>query len=111
MLTRNLLPEYPVQNNNLPATQPISCQSCGDIGKVLPYTHGVCDRAGSRCASRCRRLGWGLPLLLTASASRSEVLTRMYTRPARPPVNASLPPSRAAPHDSGPVLVANTLTV
>jgi hypothetical protein len=39
-----------------------------------------------------------------------KILTRLYTRPARPPVNASSPPSRAAPHDSGPVWVANPLT-
>ena len=51
--------------------------------EVLPYVHGVCDRAGSRGTSRYRRLGWGLPLLLTASASRSEFLTRLNTRPAR----------------------------
>jgi len=70
--------------------------------EVLPYVHGVCDRAGSRGTSRYRRLGWGLPLLLTASASRSE-FTRLNTRPVLSPVNASTPPSRAAPHDSGPL--------
>src|SRR6516162_3827046 len=37
----------------------------------------------------------------TASASRSTVLTRLNTWPARSPINASTPPSRAAPHDSG----------
>ena len=56
-------------------------------------------------------LGWGLPLSPTASASRSEALTRLYTRPARSPVNASTPPSRAAPHDSGSVWVATPCTV
>src|SRR6266498_6060805 len=78
--------------------------------EVLRYVHGVCDRAGSRGTSRYRRLGWGLPLLLTGSASRSECLSRLYTRPARSPVNASTPPSRAAPHDSGPMWVANPLS-
>src|SRR5438445_2335176 len=77
--------------------------------EVLPYVHGVCDRAGSRSASRYRGLGWGLPLLLTASASRSEFLTRLNTRPVLSPVNASTPPSRAAPHDSGSIWVANPL--
>jgi len=65
--------------------------------EVLPYVHGVCDRAGLRCTSRYRCTGWGLPLSPTASASRS-FLTRLNTRPAHSPVNASTPPSRAAPH-------------
>src|SRR5438309_4561601 len=51
-----------------------------------------------------------LPLAPTASASRSELLTRLNTRPAHSPVNASTPPSRAAPHDSGPMWVANPLS-
>ena len=74
--------------------------------EVLPYVHGVCDRAGLRCTSRYRGTGWGLPLSPTASASRSNCLTRLNTRPARSLVNASTPPSRAAPHDSGPMWVA-----
>jgi len=77
--------------------------------EVFPYVHGVCDRAGSRSTSRYRCLGWGLPLLLTASASRSEFLSRLNTRPVLFPVNASTPPSRAAPHDSGSIWVANPL--
>jgi hypothetical protein len=76
--------------------------------EVLPYVHGVCDRAGLRCTSRYRCTGWGLPHLLTASASRRKVLTRLNTRPARSLVNASTPPSRAAPHDSGPMWVATS---
>src|SRR5437899_4093406 len=76
--------------------------------EVLPYVQGVCDRAGLRCTSRYRCTGWGLPLSPTASASRSEFLTRLNTRPARSPVNASTPPSRAAPHDSGPMWVATS---
>src|SRR6266581_4544286 len=78
--------------------------------EVLRYVHGVCDRAGSRSTSRYRCLGWGLPLLLTASASRSEFLTRLNTRPVLSPVNASTPPSRAAPHDSGPLWFASPST-
>ena len=78
--------------------------------EVLPYVHGVCDRAGLQRSSRYRCTGWCLPLLPTASASRSDVLTRLNTRPARSLVNASTPPSRAAPHDSGPMWVATSQT-
>src|SRR5215470_2259227 len=74
--------------------------------EVSAYVHGVSDRAGLKHTSRYRRTRWSLPLLLTASASRRRVLTRLYTRPARSPVNASTPPLRAAPHDSGPMWVA-----
>jgi hypothetical protein len=63
---------------------------------------------GLRCTSRYRCTGWGLPLSPTASASRSDVLTRLNTRHARSLVNVSTPPSRAAPHDSGPMWVANS---
>jgi hypothetical protein len=77
--------------------------------EVLRYVHGVCDRAGSRCTSRYRCTGWGLPLSPTASASRSEFLTRLNTRPAQSPVNASTSPLQVTPHDSGSVWVANPL--
>ncbi len=50
------------------------------------------------------------PRAPTASTSRSKSLTRLNTRPARSTVNASTPPSRAAPHDSGPIWVANPLS-
>ena len=73
--------------------------------EVLPYVHEVSDRAGLRRASRYRCTEGGPPHLLTASASRSDCLTRPKTRPARSLVNASTPPSRAAPHDSGPMWV------
>ncbi len=75
--------------------------------KVFRYVLGVSDRAGLESASRFRRIRCCLPLLLTASASRRNLLSRLNTRPAPSPVNASTPPSRAAPHDSGPVWVAN----
>jgi hypothetical protein len=77
---------------------------------VLPRVHGVSDRAGLQCASRYRRAGCGLPLSLTASASRRKDLSRLNTRPARSPVHASAPPLRAAPQDSGPLWVANSST-
>src|SRR5580693_2269809 len=78
--------------------------------KVLAYMHGVSDRAGSRCPLRERCARYCLPTFSTASASRSTcclrsraLISRLNTRPVRPPVNASTPPSRAAPHDSGPL--------
>jgi hypothetical protein len=77
--------------------------------EVLGYVHGVCDRAGSRCTSRYRCTGWGLPLSPTASASRSKCLTRLNTRPAPSPVNASTSPLQVTPHDSGSVWVATLL--
>ena len=46
----------------------------------------------------------------SASASRSNVLSRLNTRPARTPVNASPVPLRAATHDSGPLWAANPST-
>src|SRR4029077_6308948 len=78
--------------------------------RCLPYVLGVSDRAGLWHTSRYRCTRWGLPRSPTASASRSEFLTRLNTRPARSPVNASTPPSRAAPHDSGPMWVATPLS-
>ena len=93
-------------------TRPAGPSPTGDQGlsrfsrEVCPGMLGVSDRAGLRRVSRSRRAGCGLPPSSTASASRSEVLSRLNTRPARSPVNASRPPLRAAAHDSGPVWVA-----
>jgi hypothetical protein len=79
--------------------------------EVPPYVPGVSGRAGLQSiTSRYRCIGWVLPLLLTASASRSERLTRLNTRPARSLVNASTPPWRAALHDAGPMWVATPLS-
>src|SRR5467141_1147899 len=97
-------------------TRPKATAALGEHGisrfpsEVSAYVHGVSDRAGLCNASRYRRSRWGLPLLLTASASRSNCLTRLYTRPARSPVNASTLLLRAAPHDSGPMWVAKPLS-
>jgi hypothetical protein len=49
-------------------------------------------------------------LVPTASASRRKKLTRLNTRPARSPVNASTLLLRAAPHDSGPMWVTVPLS-
>src|SRR5207245_10539204 len=76
--------------------------------EVSAYVHGVSDRAGLWHTSRYRCTRWGLPLLLTASASRSDLLTRLNTRPARSPVHASTPPLRAAPQHPGPMWVASS---
>src|SRR6266481_7743526 len=76
--------------------------------EVSAYVLGVSDRAGLWLTSRYRCTRCCLPLSPTASASRSNRLTRLNTRPARSPVNASTPPSRAAPHDSGPMWVASS---
>ena len=78
--------------------------------KVFPYVLGVCDRAGSRDASRYRRPTCGLPHPPTASAPHSNCRSRLDTRPARTPVNASPPLLRATAHDSGPPWVANPST-
>src|SRR5437879_10520523 len=78
--------------------------------EVSAYVHGVSDRAGLWLTSRYRCTRCCLPLSPTASTSRSNRLTRLNTRPARSPVNASTPPSRAAPHDSGSMWVAKPLS-
>ena len=88
--------------------RPLTPSVRGDHGpsrfsrEVCPSMPGVSDRAELQRVSRWRRTGYGLPLLLTASALRSG-LSRLNTRPARTPVNAS----RTAAHDSGPVRVAS----
>src|SRR6202049_4340840 len=74
--------------------------------EVFPYVLGVSDRAGPCRISRYRCNGYSLPVTSTASASRRKVVSRLNTQPARAPVNASMPPSQAAPHDSGPGWVA-----
>jgi hypothetical protein len=78
--------------------------------EVFPYVHRVCVRAGPGRISRCRCARCCLPLPPTASASRSLFLSRLNTRPARYPVNASQLPLRKATHDSGPSWVVSPLT-
>ena len=73
--------------------------------------HGVSDRAGSRRASRWRCTpmwpsaylhGVGTP----ECALRAGMISRLNTRPARSPVNASPSSLRTPPHDSGPLWFA-----
>src|SRR5882724_15104 len=95
-------------------TRPKATAALGELGisrfprEVSLYVHGVSDRPGLWRTSRYRCTRWGLPPAPTASASRRKVLTRLNTRPAHSPVNASTPPLRAAPHDSGPMWVATS---
>ena len=77
--------------------------------EMFPRMRGVCDRAGSAPASPMRQTRCGLRHVSTASAPRSprdrspgSWITRLNTRPARTPVNASPTPSRVCTHDSGP---------
>ena len=85
--------------------------------KVFPRVRGVCDRAGSGAASPMRQRRCGLRLISTASAPRTSrtkrcgaCITRLNTRPARPPVNASPTPLRLLTHDSGPPWLAKPST-
>src|ERR1700694_6148130 len=65
---------------------PKATSALGELGisrfprEALPYVHGVSDRTGLKHTSRYRCTRWGLPHLLTASASRRDVLTRLNTR-------------------------------
>jgi len=96
-------------------TRPATTSVAGGHGisrfsrEVFPYMRGFSDRAGSLGISRYRCSGRGLPLSPTASAPRRECLSRLNTRPARTPVNASPLPLRATTHDSGPLWAANPL--
>ena len=60
-------------------TRPAAPSATGEAGisrlprKVFPYVPGVCDRAGSRGASRYRRPECGLPHPPTASAPQSNL--------------------------------------
>src|SRR6266496_1799695 len=78
--------------------------------RLLPCMPGVSDLAGYLHALPLRRVGCGLPHLLTRSASRSKFISRLNTLPARSPVNASPAPLRAPVHDSGPSWLAKPLT-
>jgi hypothetical protein len=108
------LPAF-VHHRRVSVDFPIRPRASSDLGErgtsrfpceVFRYVRGVCDHAGLVSASQYRRTRCCLPPLLTASASRRISFSRLNTRPAPSPVNASQPPSRAAPHDSEPVWFA-----
>ena len=83
------------------ASQRISRFPC----KTLPSMYGVSDRAEPRCTLRWRCPGVAFRFLLRRR--RSELtISRLNTRPARSPVNASPSPLRAPTHDSGPRWIA-----
>src|SRR6266404_2358214 len=94
-------------------TRPAAPSVAGEQGtsrfscEMFPCVHGVSDRAGPERISRYRCARWCLPLIPTASASRTLLLSRLNTRPIRTPVNASTNPLRETPHDSGPLWVAS----
>ncbi len=73
-------------------TRPAAPSAAGELRtsrfscEVFPYVHGVCDRAGPGRISRWRCARWCLPTNPTASASRTKLLSRLNTRPARTPV-------------------------
>ncbi len=89
--------------------------------EMFPRVRGVCDRPGSAAllpsGSLPRLHRCGLRCVSTTSAPRSPQdrspgpwITRLNTRPARTPVNASPTPSRMCTHDSGPPYVAKPST-
>ena len=77
------------------------------IGTSLSTNHQAQsrDHCGDEVLHAPLGLGFYLVILI-ASAPRSEVLSRQNTRPVGVPVNASTPPSQAAPHDSDSVWLA-----
>src|SRR3989454_4990581 len=85
-------------------TRPAAPSATGTPG-LSRFSRKVCPSMPGHTL-RWRRVGYRLPLLLTASALWSECLSRLNTRPARPPVNVSPSPLRTPTHDSGPVWVA-----
>jgi hypothetical protein len=77
--------------------------------EMFPRMRGVSDRAGSAAASPKRLHRCGLRSVSKTSAPRTSrssrrgaCISRLNTRPARTPVNASPTPSRMCTHDSGP---------
>ncbi len=78
--------------------------------RLLPCMLGVSDLAGYLRALPKRRVGCGLPLTPTESASRTKFISRLNTQPALSPVNASPRGLLPATHDSGPLWLAKPLT-
>ena len=78
--------------------------------RLFPYMPGVSDLAGYRQALPLRPLDCCLPHIIKRSASRTEFISRLNTRPARTPVNASPDESLHPTHDSGPLWLARPST-
>ena len=85
--------------------------------EMFSRVHGVSDRAEFATASPKRPQRCGLRHPLTASAPRlahgsrhGTLISRLNTRPARTPVNASPTASRLCTHDSGPPWLAKLST-
>lgn len=78
------------------------------LRKEHPHMPGVFDRAESESVPRWRRARCSLLTFSTASALRtsSHRITRLNSPACASLVNASAMPSRAHPHDLGPVWVA-----
>jgi len=76
--------------------------------KMFPCMYGVSDRAEPATVLRWRRSQCCLPLPLNTSALRSLkfCFSRLNTRPARSPVNASPGQLLVHTHDLGPVWFA-----
>ena len=70
----------------------------GEIARM----HGFSDPAGSPDGSRKRRQRCCLPSSTIASAPRIERISRLNSRPACTPTNASLRPHGSPTHGSGP---------
>src|SRR5438552_7404395 len=77
--------------------------------RLRPYMPGASDLAGYQRSLPKRRVGCGLPLLLTGSASRT-VFSWLNTQPALSPVNASPRGLLHSTHDSGSSRLARPLT-
>src|SRR6266508_1083419 len=78
--------------------------------RLFPCMPGVSDLAGFHHALPKRHVDCCLPHLIKGSASRTEFISLLNTRPARTPVNASPDESLHSTHDSGPLWLARPST-
>ena len=78
--------------------------------KLFPCMPGVSDLAGYLHALPQRHVDCCLPHDIKRSASRTEIISRLNTLPARTPVNASPNESLHSTHDSEPLWLARPST-
>ena len=78
--------------------------------RLFPCMPGVSDLAGVRQPLPLRPGDCCLPRLIKRSASRTKFISRLNTRPARSPVNASPNESLHSTHDSEPLWLARPST-